>query len=136
MQSVATGLVMQSTRYWGLFWVAAGLSAHAVIVGRQLESSFFLMFFFWGFVAMSALRGALEAAQSMAIVMVLLWGGVAAVTYFGHGPAPDLAYTTFALYPSLVCWVSVLLYIRYLRHRDGGELGRREMHWWWQRPAG
>ena len=127
---------MQSTRYWGLFWIAAGLSAHAVIVGRQLESSFFLMFFFWGFVAMSALRGALEAAQSMAIAMVLLWVGVAAVTYFGHAPVPDLAYTTFALYPALVSWISVFFYIRYLRHRDIGEQPERQSTQWRQRRVG
>lgn len=130
------GSVMQSARYWGLFWIAAGLSVHAVLVGRQLESSFFIMLFFWGFVAFSALRGRLEAAQTMAVVMVLLLGGVMATTLFGGTPAPSLAYSTFALYPALVSWISVLFYIRYLRHRDGGESSPNAPAWWWQRHTG
>lgn len=124
---------MQSTRYWGLFWIAAGLSVHAVIVGRQLESSYFLMLFFWSFVAFSALKGALETAQSMAVVMVLLLGAVVAATLLGKIPPPSLAYATFALYPALVSWISVFLYIRYLRHRDGGGLGPRPPFRWQRR---
>jgi len=126
---------MQSTRYWGLFWIAAGLSAHAVLVGRQLESSFFVMLFFWGFVAFSALRGSLETAQSMAVAMVLLLGALAAATLAGHTEKPSLAYTAFALYPALVSWISVFFYIRYLRHRDGVEAERRPA-FWRQRRAG
>lgn len=109
---------MQGTRYWGLFWIAAGLAAHAFVVGRQLESSFFMMMFFWGFVAFSALRGSLEVAQSMAVVMVVVLLGVAAAPLLGHAAPPSLAYTTFALYPALVSWVSIFFYIRYLRRRD------------------
>ena len=126
---------MQGTRYWGLFWIAAGLSVHAVLVGRLLGSSFFVMLFFWGFVAFSALRGTIEAAQSMAVVMVLLLGALAAATLTGHTEAPSLAYTTFALYPALVSWISVYFYIRYLRHRDDGEPAHRPVLWW-QRRAG
>ena len=63
---------MQAKRYWGLFWIASALSVHAFIVGKQLQSSFFIMLFFWGFVAIGAFRGALQTAQSMAIVMVIL----------------------------------------------------------------
>lgn len=120
---------MQPTRYWGLFWIAAGLSVHAVLVGRQLESSFFVMLFFWGFVAFSALRGSLETAQSMAIVMVLLLGALTAATLAGKTGTPSLAYTTFALYPALVSWISVFFYIRYLRHRDAGETPHRPTLW-------
>ena len=116
---------MQETRYWGLFWIATGLSVHAFVVGKQLESSFFMMLFFWGFVAISALRGSLEIAQSMAIVMIVLFIGIAAATLFGHAARPSLAYMTFALYPAVVSWISVFFYIRYLRKRDGGELARR-----------
>ena len=128
---------MLSTRYWGLFWIAAGLSVHALLVGRLLESSFFVMLFFWGFVAFAALKGALEAAQTMSVVMILLLGGVTAATHLGGTPAPDLAYTTFALYPALVSWVSVFFYILYLRHRDSSVIvEQREPLWWWQRHPG
>ena len=114
---------MPGTRHWGLFWIAAGLAAHAFVVGRQLESSFFMMMFFWGFVAISALRGSLEIAQSMAVVMVVVLGGVAVAPMLGGTTPPSLAYTTFALYPAIVSWVSVFFYIRYLRRRDAA-LGR------------
>lgn len=116
---------MTTTRYWGLFWIAAGLSLHAFVVGKLLGSSFFILLFFWGFVAISALRGSLEAAQSMAVVMIALFIGVAGAELVGATSHTTLAYTTFALYPALVSWVSVFFYIRYLRTRDGGELARR-----------
>lgn len=127
---------MQSTRYWGLFWIAAGLSVHAVLVGRQLESSFFVMLFFWGFVAFAALRGMLEAAQSMTVVMILLLGALTIATLTGRTESPSLAYTTFALYPALVSWISVFFYIRYLRHRDIGEQPERQSTQWRQRRVG
>lgn len=116
--------MIRELRYWGLFWIAAGLAAHAFIVGRQLESAFFIMMFFWGFIAVSALRGSLEIAQAMAVVMIVVLGVMAAAPVLGHAAPPSLAYTTFALYPALVSWISVFFYIRYLRRRDGGALGR------------
>jgi hypothetical protein len=116
--------MMRDTRYWGLFWISTGLAAHAFVVGRQLESTFFMMMFFWGFVAVSALRGSLEIAQAMSVVMVLVLGGMTVAPMLGHGAPPSLAYTTFALYPAIVSWISVFFYIRYLRRRDGGALGR------------
>ena len=130
------GLVMLRTRCWGLFWIAAGLSVHAALVGRQLESSFGIMLFFWGFVAFCALRGTLEAAQTMAVVMVLLLGGVVAATALGTLPSPSLAYNTMALYPALVSWISVLFYIRYLRQHDGAAQREPAPLWWWQRHTG
>lgn len=120
-------MMTRTSRYWGLFWIAAGLSVHALVVGKLLGSTFFMMLFFWGFVAISALRGSLEAAQSMSIVMTIMLAGVTVMTVVrGTG---DLAYMTFALYPALVSWISVFFYIRYLRTRDGGELARRSPMW-------
>lgn len=106
-------------RYWVLFWIAAGLAVHAFVVGRQLESSFFMMMFFWGFVAISALRGSLQIAQSMAVIMVIVLSGLTLAPYVAASQPHSLAYGTFALYPALVSWVSVFFYIRYLRRRDG-----------------
>lgn len=121
--------MMHAARYWGLFWMASALSLHAFVVGKQLESSFFIMMFFWGFVAISAFRGSLETAQSMAVVMVMILGGLTGATLFGLTPKPSLAYTAFALYPALVSWISVFFYIRYLRHRDSGRPDRRTSFW-------
>lgn len=128
-------MMMHGARYWGLFWVAAALSLHAFVVGKQLESTFFLMVFFWGFVAISAFRGSLETAQSMAVVMIMIMGGMAGASLLGITPKPSLAYTTFALYPALVSWVSVFFYIRFLRRRDDGRPGGRAS-FWRQRRAG
>ena len=122
-------MMMHGTRYWGLFWMASALSLHAFVVGRQLESNFFIMMFFWGFIAISALRGALEAAQSMAVVMVMILGGLAGASLLGLTPSPSLAYTAFAFYPALVSWICVFFYIRYLRHRDDGGPERRGSLW-------
>jgi len=116
---------MGKSRYWGLFWIAAGMSMHALVVGKLLESSFFILAFFWGFVAIAAVRGALETAQSMAVLMMALFGMLGIAAMFGGGAPGNLAYTTFALYPALVSWISIFFYIRYLRSRDGGELARR-----------
>lgn len=121
--------MIEAGRYWGLFWIAAALSVHAFVVGKQLESSFFIMMFFWGFVAISAFRGSLETAQSMAVVMIMILGGLTGATLLGLTPKPSLAYTTFALYPALVSWISVFFYIRYLRHRDSGKPDRRLPFW-------
>ena len=125
---------MQAKRYWGLFWIAPALSVHAFIVGKQLESSFFIMLFFWGFVAIGAFRGALQTAQSMAIVMVILLGALTIATLTGRTAPPSLAYTTFALYPAIVSWISVFFYIRYLRQRDSGD-ARPRLSFWRQRRA-
>jgi hypothetical protein len=92
------------------------------------------MLFFWGFVAICALRGALQAAQSMTIVMVILLGTLSIATLTGGTAPPSLAYTTFALYPAIVSWLSVFVYIRYLRQRDIGDAGSR-LSFWRQRRA-
>lgn len=115
-----------TTRYWGLFWIAAGLSLHALVVGKLLGSSFFMMLFFWGFVGIAGIRGALNTAQSMAIVMIMFLTGVSAFMLMrGTQSSSELAYMTFALYPALVSWISVFFYIRFLRVRDEGELAFR-----------
>lgn len=122
--------MMHAMRYWGLFWMASALSLHAFVVGMQLESSFFIMMFFWGFVAISAFRGSLDTAQSMAVVMVMILGGLTGATLLGVTPQPSRAYTAFALYPALVSWISVFFYIRYLRHRDSSGRPHRRTSFW------
>ena len=117
---------MGTTRYWGLFWIAAGLSLHAAVVGKLLSSNFFMMLFFWGFVGIAGLRGALNTAQSMAIVMMVFLSGLAVFTVMrGTQSSADVAYTAFALYPAVVSWISVFFYIRFLRLRDEGHMTYR-----------
>ncbi len=109
---------MNQHRYWGLFWIAMGMAAHSLIVGRLLGSSFFMLVFFWGWVAAAAYRGQLESAQSMAITMIaILLGATALLALTPAGAANELAYYTFALYPALVSWVCVLFYVRHLQQK-------------------
>ena len=109
---------MNHYRYWGLFWVAIGMAAHSLIVGRVLGSSFFMLVFFWGWVAAAAFRGKLESAFSLAIVRIaILLGAAAILALTPAGAANELAYYTFALYPALVSWACVLFYVRHLQQK-------------------
>jgi Ca2+/Na+ antiporter len=107
-------------RYWVLFWIALGMAAHSAIVGRLLGSSFFMLLFFWGWVAAAAFRGRLEAARSMAIVMIVILAGTSVALAFGpSGFRNELAYYTFALYPAVVSWICVYFYVRHLLSKEG-----------------
>lgn len=115
-EQVKKGLAMVRRRYWTLFWLAVCLGLHALVVGKLLGSIFFVMVFFWGWVAVHALRGQLDAAQAMVITMCVLLFGTAGLMiaypqYFEH----ELAYYTFALYPAMVSWTCTYFYIRHLR---------------------
>ena len=110
---------MNNQRYWGLFWIAAGMAAHSLVVGRLLGSSFFILVFFWGWVAAAAYRRELQAAQAMVIPMIfiLVTTAVAMALLPSHFPH-DIGYLTFALYPALVSWVCVFFYIRHLQRKQ------------------
>jgi Ca2+/Na+ antiporter len=107
-------------KYWVLFWVAIAMAAHSAIVGRLLGSSFFMLLFFWGWVAAAAYRGHLESAKSMAITMVVILVGTSVALALRPGEfRNELAYYTFALYPALVSWICVYVYVRHLLRREG-----------------
>lgn len=107
---------METKRYWGLFWIAVVLALHAFAVGKVLGSCFFVMMFFWGWVAVHALRGTLESAQAMVITMcVMLFGTVALIVARPHYFEHDFAYYSLALYPAMVSWISAYFYIRHLK---------------------
>lgn len=116
-----------SRRYWVLFWIAIGMAAHSFVVGRFLGSSFFMLLFFWGWVAAAAYRGKLDSARAMAITMVVLLVSVAAVmALFQASFHNELAYYAFALYPAIVSWICVYLYVRHLMQAEsGGQRARR-----------
>lgn len=111
---------MMNQRYWVLFWVALAMAAHSAIVGRWLGSSFFMLLFFWGWVAAAAYKGHLESARSMAITMIIIL--LATSLALALRPAEfanELAYYTFALYPALVSWICVFFYVRHLLRKQG-----------------
>lgn len=110
---------MSSQRYWGLFGIALGMAAHSFVIGRLLGSSFFMLLFFWGWVAVAAYQGRLDSARSMAItMMVILAAATAGFLLMPNDFHNSLAYYTIALYPALVSWVCVFFYIRYLQQRE------------------
>lgn len=110
---------MSTQRYWVLFWIAIAMAVHSFIVGRFLGSSFFMLLFFWGWVAAAAYRGRLESARAMAITMVVLLVSVAvAMAFFPSDFQNELAYYTFALYPAVVSWICVYFYVRHLMQKD------------------
>jgi Ca2+/Na+ antiporter len=107
-------------RYWLLFWIAMAMAAHSAIVGRLLGSSFFMLLFFWGWVAAAAYRGQLESAKAMAITMIVILVGTSVVLAFRPvNFNTELAYYTFALYPALVSWICVYFYVRHLLRKEG-----------------
>jgi Ca2+/Na+ antiporter len=107
-------------RYWVLFWIAIAMAAHSAIVGRWLGSSFFMLMFFWGWVAAAAYRGHLESARSMAITMIVILVGTSVALALRPAEfANELAYYTFALYPAVVSWICVYFYVRHLLQKQG-----------------
>ena len=119
---------MVRKRYWVLFCLAACLGLHALVVGKILGSTFFVMVFFWGWVAVYALRGQLDVAQAMVITMcVLLFATVGLVIAYPHYFQNEFGYYSLALYPAMVSWTSTYFYIRHLRSKARSEYlqGRR-----------
>lgn len=117
---------MITQRYWGLFAIALGMAAHSFVVGRLLGSSFFMLLFFWGWVAFAAYRGMLDSARSMAIIMMVIMALATGLIAFGPSHAHnELAYYAIALYPAMVSWICVFFYIRHLQQRDGAVLASR-----------
>lgn len=113
-------IAVMNKRYWVLFWIAMAMAAHSAIVGRLLGSSFFMLLFFWGWVAAAAYKGQLESARAMAITMiVILVGTSVALALRPVNFTTGLAYYTFALYPALVSWICVYFYIRHLLRKEG-----------------
>ena len=99
---------------WVLFSLAAVMALHAFIVGRVLESTFFIAAFTWGWVAIATLRSSLEAAQSMIITMTFMI--VIAIVAAAMTMDPDhlRAYFSLALIPTAVANICFFFYIRFL----------------------
>jgi hypothetical protein len=93
------------------------MAAHALVVGRYLESTFFLAAFPWGWVALTALLDRLDMARAMGITMtglLLLTSAILLlnITPFSQGDLVPLY--SLGLFPSLIIWVCLPVFIRYL----------------------
>lgn len=103
---------------WVLFCLAMVMSFHAFVVGRVLESTFFIAAFTWGWVAIAALRGSLEAAQSMIITMTFMIVVAIVAAAMTMDPGHLRAYFSLALIPAAVANVCFFFYIRFLEQHD------------------
>ena len=102
---------------WVLFWVALAMSLHAFVVGRVLESTFFIAAFTWGWVAIAALRNSLEAAQAMVITMTFLLVAAIVAAAMTMEPGHLQAYYSLALIPAAVANICFFFYIRFLEQQ-------------------
>ena len=99
---------------WVLFWLAMVMALHAFIVGRVLESTFFIAAFTWGWVAIAALRSSLEAARSMIITMTFMFVIAIVAAAMTMDPGHLRAYFSLALIPAAVANICFFFYIRFL----------------------
>lgn len=103
-------------RNFGLIALAVTLSVYTLIIGYALPSAFFVTAFCWGFVAFAALFGRIEEAKTMAITML---GALtlSAIVLIASPPGRNdmTAFLSLALFPSLVAWACVYVYIRHLQ---------------------
>lgn len=106
-------------RFGFLALVGLLLALHALVVAHHLESAFVIVAYCWGWVAVSALFGRLEAVKSMAatmVVLLLLSALFVMVTPFGRGNTSG--FYALAWFPSLVSFTCVYIYAVYLQRSD------------------
>lgn len=110
------------SRSWTLVMIALGMTAYSLLVGRHLGSSFFLSALSWGWVAVCGIRGRLEAARDMALVMSALMVCAIALLLWAGDARSAGNLLSLGVVPSLVIWGCVILYVRHLglarRHPD------------------
>lgn len=99
---------------WVLFGLAMVMSVHAFVVGRVLESTFFIAAFTWGWVAIATLRNSLDAAQSMIITMTFLLVIAIVAAAMTMDPLHLRAYFSLALIPAAIATICFFFYIRFL----------------------
>lgn len=110
-------MIVMKRHRWVLFWLAMTMSLHAFVVGRVLESTFFIAAFTWGWVGIAALRNSLEAAQSMIITMTFLLVAAIVSAAMTMDPGHLGAYYSLALIPAAVANICFFFYIRFLEQQ-------------------
>ena len=100
----------------GLFTIAVGMSLHALLMGRLLESFFGIAAFAWGFIAWASFRNRLDDAQAIAISMTaILFAAALAFGAASGDHASVVAHLSLALAPAAVGFACVVLYIAHIR---------------------
>lgn len=101
---------------WGLFVIAVGMCAHALLMGRLLESPFGIVSFAWAFIAWAAFRNRLADAEAMSISMTaILFIAALAFGAASRDHASVVAHLSLALAPAAVAFACVTFYIAHIR---------------------
>jgi hypothetical protein len=108
-----------SIKYPGVILVSAAMAVHAAVVGRYLESVFFIIAFCWAWVGVTAFRDRLQSAQSMTLTMVALLVLIVLPVALLRLDAESLvAHLSLAIIPGIVSWACMFLYIRHVSEQD------------------
>ena len=107
------------SRYYLLALMAVLLGFYAFVLSHNIRSAFLIVTFCWGWVAVAALFGRLEAIKAMSVTMVvllLLTALVMAVTPLGRGDTT--AFYSLAWFPTLIAFGCTYYYALHLWQRD------------------
>ena len=107
------------SRYYLLALMAVLLGFYAFVLSHNIRSVFLIVTFCWGWVAVAALFGRLEAIKAMSVTMVvllLLTALVMAVTPLGRGDTT--AFYSLAWFPMLIAFGCTYYYALHLWQRD------------------
>ncbi len=107
------------SRYYLLALIAVLLGCYAFVLSHNLRSVFLIVTYCWGWVAVAALFGRLEAIKAMSVTMVvllLLTALVMAVTPLGRGDST--AFYSLAWFPTLIAFGCTYYYALHLWQRD------------------
>ena len=107
------------SRYYLLALIAALLGFYAFVLSHNLRSVFLIVTFCWGWVAVAALFGRLDAIKAMSVTMVvllLLTALVMFATPLGRGDTT--AFYSLAWFPTLIAFGCTYYYALHLWQRD------------------
>ena len=107
------------SRYYLLALMAAMLGVYAFVLSHNLRSIFLIVTYSWGWVAVAALFGRLEAIKAMSatmVVLLLLTALVMAVTPLGRGDTT--AFYSLAWFPTMIAFGCTYYYALHVQHRD------------------
>ncbi len=106
-------------RYPGVIVVSAAMAVHAAVVGRYLESVFFIIAFCWAWVGVTAFRDRLQSAQSMTLTMMAMLLLIVLPVALLRLDAENLvAHLSLAIVPGIVSWACMFLYVRHVSEQD------------------
>jgi hypothetical protein len=106
-------------RYYLVALIAILLGFYSFILSHNLKSVFLIVTFCWGWIAVAALLGRLEAIKSMSVTMVALLSLtplVMATTPFGQGDTS--AFYSLAWFPTLIAFGCTFYFAHHLWHQD------------------